>query len=94
MTERGGTSDIRERLYPDLANAVAAINPNSKVLHFSTMTTTTLTQFLLDCGSPNLSNDYRLDYSHPAISEVFRISRDWCYAVSNARTKRLREQEK
>ena len=94
LTECGGTSDIRERLYPDLANAVAAINPNSKVLNFSTMTTTTLTQFLLDCGSPNLSNDYRLDYSHPAISEVFRISRDWCYAVSNARTKRLREQEK
>ena len=90
LTECRGTYDIRERLFPELVNVVAAINPTSKILNFSTLTTTTLTQFLLDCGSPNLSNDYRLNYSHPAISDVYRISRDWCYAVSNARTKQLR----
>ena len=60
-------------------------------LDLSSLNTNILTQFILDCGSPNLSNDYRLSYSQPGIFEVFRISRDWCFTINNARTKLLKE---
>ena len=43
LTECRSTSDIRERLFPELDNVVAAINPTSKILNLSTLTTTTLT---------------------------------------------------
>ena len=93
LTECRGTADVRERLYPELVNIVADLAPNSKLLNFSTLTSSILTQFILDCGSPFLSGDYRLNYSQPGISEVFRITRDWCFAVNNARKKLLKELE-
>ena len=53
--------------------------------------TATLTQFILDCGSINLNNSYRLSYTHPGTQVVFRISRDWCFSIHNMRTKLLKQ---
>ena len=91
LTECRGTAEVREKIFPDLLNVVATISPQSKILDPSSLTSKILTQFILDCGSPNLSNDYRLSYSQPGISEVFRLSRDWCFAVNNARMKLLKK---
>ena len=90
LTECRATADHREKLLPELLNTVASIDPFSKILDLSTLTTQVLTQFILDCGSLNLSNSYRLSYSHPHINEVFRLSRDWCFAINSARTKLLK----
>ena len=90
LTECRATSDQREKLLPELLNTIASINPHSKILDQETLTTQVLTQFILDCGSINLTNSYRLSYSHPRINEVFRLSRDWCFAINNARIKLLK----
>ena len=55
LTECRATADHREKLLPELLNIVASIDPFSKILDLSTLTTQVLTQFILDCGSLNLS---------------------------------------
>ena len=87
LTECRATSDHREKLLPELLNTVASIDPNSKILDLLTMTNQVLTHFMLDCGSPNLPNSYRLSYSHP---HIHRLSRDWCFTMNNARTNLLK----
>ena len=86
-----GTADIRERLLPDLLNTISKLDPTCRILDQSTLTPHTLTQFLLDCGSPNLTADYHIGYHNPDISDIFKISRDWCYAVSSERKRLLKE---
>ena len=93
LTECKATEEIRQRLLPDLLNMVMKINPVSKLLDLTTLTPHTLTQFVLDCGSPNLSNDYRISYSHPDICNLYQLSRDWCFSISNARTRLLKQQK-
>ena len=85
LTECRATAEPRQRLLPDLFNTLHSISPDSKILDVSTLTNSVLTQFILDCGSPNLTNGYRLNYSQPGIEEIFRISRDWCFTINNAR---------
>ena len=82
---------MRERLLSDLLNTIAKLDPSCKILDQSTLTPHTLTQFILDCGSPNLTKDYHVSYQHPDISDLFRISRDWCHAVSSERTRLLKQ---
>ena len=62
LTECRATSDLREKLLPELLNTVACINPNSKILDLTTMTNQVLTQFILDCGSLNLPKYYTLTH--------------------------------
>ena len=90
LTECRATSELRQKLLADLLNVIIGISPNSKLLDLTTLTNSVLTQFILDCGSPNLTNGYRLSYSQPGIEEVFRLSRDWCFAVNSARIKLLK----
>ena len=91
LAECRSLSDIRQRILPDMLNLVSMINPSSGLLNPQTLTTATLTQFILDCGSINLNNSYRLSYTHPGTQEVFRISRDWCFSIHNMRTKLLKQ---
>lgn len=91
LTECRATSDITSRLLPELLNILVSISPQSHILKLQSLTTKTLTQFILDCGSFNLDNNYRLCYSLPGISQVFRLSRDWCFAVHNKRMKLLKQ---
>ena len=90
LTECRATAEPRERLLPDLLNALHSISPDSKILDLPNLTNSVLTQFILDCGSPNLTNGYRLNYSQPGISEIFRIARDWCFSINNIRMHLLR----
>ena len=83
------TSEVRQRIFPELVNVVAKVQPTSQILQNPSHHQ--LTQFILDCTSPNLAETLRIPAHNPGISEVFRISRDWCYAVSNERTRLLKQ---
>ena len=80
-------SEVHQRLYPDLINTVASVQPSCKLL--VTHTPAILTQFILDCTSINLDNNFRIPAHNPNVHKIFTLARDWCYAVSNARTKQL-----
>ena len=82
------TSDVRDRLLPELLNAVAKVQPNSKLLEVLPPPPV-MTQFVLDCTSFNLPNPVCIPFHNPQISEIFRISRDWCFAINNERCRML-----
>ena len=81
-------SHIREILYPELLNVVRDIAPDCKILiqPYSEH----LTQFLLDCTSLNLPNGYRLSPENSDTLKVFKITRDWCFALISERFRLLR----
>ena len=89
MTQCPGTSDARERLRADLVNIIAEIDEKNMILEHN-ISPETLTQFVLDPTSMNLSNGYRLSTLHPRLPEVLRISRDWCFATNTRRTTLLK----
>ena len=88
LTECPATSEKRERLLPELLNILAAVNPENGLLE-STTSKSTLTQFLLDPTSMNLSSRFRISVQHPQLKDLFTLSRDWCYAVTSCRKKQL-----
>ena len=87
FTECKGTADIRQRLLPELLNVVLQVQPSSAIL---TNQSAYLTQFILDCTSINLPDTYRIPAHNPKVSEIFRISRDWCFSIVRERTRLLK----
>ena len=61
------TAEVRSRLRPGLLNTVAAVQPCSSLLMNDT-SDSELTQFILDCTSPNLPNSLRIPAHNPRIS--------------------------
>ena len=88
LTACRATADITQRLLPDLLNAVLSVHPTCGILQNHSEH---LTQFILDCTSLNLPAGYRIGAHNPKISQVFRISRHWCYAISRARARLLEQ---
>ena len=89
LTECRATSDVRDRLHADLVNLVADIDPCSTILQPG-VPANIFTQFIIDPTSMNLPNGYRISLSHPRLPDLFRISRDWCFALNSRRTKLLK----
>ena len=81
--------ETRQRLYPDLMNIVFKVQPTCQIIQ-SSSPSDILTQFILDCTSVNLTEEFRVPSHNPLIQDIFTISRDWCYAVSNARSRLLK----
>ena len=88
LTLCSSTAEIRRRILPELLNTVYQVQPSSSILASQSYF---LTQFLLDCTSPNLPNSYRVPVHNPRVSEIFKISRDWCYAIGRERQRRLKQ---
>ena len=84
-------SEVRERLLTELLNVVSQVQPSSDILNNPSQQD--LTQFILDCTSPNLNNNTRVPAHNPDIKLIFRVSRDWCFAISNKRLRLLQEQK-
>ena len=84
------TSDVRSRLLPELMNAVAQVQPMCQILQ-SHPPASTLTQFVLDCTSFNLHDSIRVPVHNPGISAIYRVSRDWCFAVISERSRLLKD---
>ena len=91
LTECRGTSDVRERLYPELVNLVFDILPTSGILINDQTSNSMLTQFILDPTSLNLPNTHRISFQHPRLSDLYRLSQDWCNAVYSCRPRLLKE---
>ena len=81
------TADTRRRLLPELLNTVSQVQPSSAILLSQDYY---LTQFLLDCTSINLPCSYRVPTHNPRVSEILKISRDWCFAIGRQRLKLLK----
>ena len=81
-------SEVRGRIFPQLMNAVSQVQPMSGILAYN-VPPPILTQFILDCTSLNLPDSIRIPAHNPRISELYRISRDWCFAIASERTRRL-----
>ena len=86
------TADCRQRIYPELMNIVARVQPTSQLL--VQHTSEQLTQFITDCTSINLPNSIRIPAHNPGISDIFRVARDWCYALHNERSRLLIKKRK
>ena len=75
---------------PELFNTVAAVQPMCALLQ-SYPTPDILTQFILDCTSLNLPDSYRIPAHNPNIPAVFKVSRDWTYAIGSERLRLLKQ---
>ena len=82
------TADVRQRIFPELLNIVAEVQPDSILL--KNHNHPQLTQFILDCTSANLDDNVRIPAHNPGISKVFALSRDWCFSISNERARLLK----
>ena len=82
------TNDVRSRLLPELLNTVARVQPMCATLN-NYMIPDIMTQFILDCSSPNLPDTYRVPTHNPNITEIFKVSRDWTFAISSERERLL-----
>ena len=83
-----GTADTRQRLFADLLNTVLWYFPDNQILQQQDHQT--LTQFILDCSSPNLSNLTRINPCHPDIKHIVRSSREFCFAIHKERVRQLK----
>ena len=83
------TDSVRSRLLPELLNVVVHVQPNCMILN-GQQSPDTLAQFVLDCTSFNLPDSVRIPYHNPGTSEIFRVSRDWCYGISSERSRLLK----
>ena len=82
------TAEVRERLLPELLNVVAKVQPDCQILDILPPTPV-MTQFVLDCTSFNLPDHVRIPYHNPQTSEIYRVSRNWCYGINNERSRLL-----
>ena len=88
LTECRGTAEARERIFPELLTTLAAAQPNHAYLlkppslHKLDLT---LAQFILDCTSFNLDIMHRININNDQVTNIFRISRDLCFAVHSSR---------
>ena len=83
------TNEVRSRLFPELVNCVAKVQPMCSILR-QDHSPAILSQFILDCSSLSLPDSFRIPAHNPEITSVFKISRDWSYAISNERSRLLR----
>ena len=85
------TMDVRGRLLPELLNVVAKVQPTCEILEILPPPPV-MTQFVLDCTSPNLSNSVRIPFHNPGLPEIYRVARDWSYGIHSERSRLLRSQ--
>ena len=81
------TAETRRRILPDLLNTVSQVQPSCAILSSQV---DHMTQFILDCTSLNLPTPFRIPSHNPRVSEIFVISRDWCYAIGRERQRLLK----
>ena len=85
-----GTHETRSRIWPELLNTISSIFPRNDLLT-TNIDPQTAAQFILDCTSLNLPNNCRIDNSHPGTYEIFKLSRQYCFAVHSDRIQQLKD---
>ena len=87
------TNEVRSRLFPELVNCVAKVQPMCSILR-QDHSPAILSQFILDCSSLSLPDSFRIPAHNPEITSVYKISRDWSFAISKERSRLLRHLSK
>ena len=77
---------IRERIFQEFSEICLFTENNLKFENIRTEPKT-LTQFILDPTSFNLNE--RVHVSDPVVPAIFKLSRDYCMAIHNERSRRL-----
>ena len=90
LTQCTATIDIHNRMLPELLNVVLRVHPTCDFLRKG-MQAQHLTQFLLDCTYLNLPPNCRVGAHNPNVGEIFTVSRNWCFAISRARSRLLQQ---
>ena len=93
MVSCKATAEVRNRLFPELMNAVAQVQPMCSILQLHPPPAI-LTQFVLDCSSLNLPDSIRVPAHNPDIFKIYKISRDWTFGISCERSRLLRDMAK
>ena len=89
LSSFGATSDVRNRLFPELMNVVKQVQPMSQILQCHPPAPI-LTQFILDCSSLNLPSSIRIQNTHPDICFIVKACGDLCHAVHKERLRLLK----
>ena len=92
LAECRALSETRDRILPELMNTTAKVQPFSRIL--DQPSPSELTQFILDCTSINLDESIRVPNHNQGISEIFRVSRDLCFAITNERSRLLNNRKR
>ena len=91
LTECNSYRTTRERIFPEFSKA-CQLTKSKLCFEDILKSDQELTQFILDPASLNLQK--RVHMSDPAIDELFRISRDYCYTINTIRMHQHSEQQK
>ena len=81
--------NTRERLLPSLLTIIADTQPSCALLQFH-HDPSLLVQFILDCTSINLPDTFRIPAHNLGIARLFEMSRDWCFAIFNERSRQFK----
>ena len=89
LTACSATLDTRSSLIPSLLNTIVQYCPSNGIL--DNPDKTTLTQFILDPSSLNLSTVNRINFDHPGFAPVLAPCRNYCFVVHKERTRQLKQ---
>ena len=90
LTRCRATSDVRDRIMPELLNTIASYSPHNSLL--SSPSHITLTQFILDCSSLNLNVDTRIPPNREGFIDITRLCSSLIFAIHKERTRQMKAQ--
>ena len=88
LTQCRATSDTRASYLPGVLNTVAQYIATHSLL--SDPTSAQLSQFLLDCSSLNLANNFRVPPHHPGFTPITKQCSIMIFAIHQDRTRQLK----
>ena len=83
------TKEVRDRLLPELLNTVLWVQPTCTILN-PNPSNSILVQFIIDYTSLNLPDYFRIPSHNPDISAVYKILRDWAFAINSERSRLIK----
>ena len=84
LTACRATRETRERIIPDLLNAISLHDPSNHLLQ--SQNSSCLSQFILDPTSLNLPLTIRIGPNHPALPHILPICRNLCFSLHKVRS--------
>ena len=83
--------NIRTRITYEVKELLSNMNLSNTTKIFENKNL--FTQFILDPSSFNLDSDCRVNINDPMLTDLFKLSRDFCYSIDNTRKRKLKQLE-
>ena len=93
LTECTATSATRIRILKDLEETISGSHFKGGPKNTNELDLTTLIQFILDCTSMNLQNKYKININDPQLTQIFKVTRDLIFAISQERMRLLKSKQ-